>query len=61
MGAELKIVTAAECAAMLRLVLDCLDRTTPERGGPDAQALSLAAVHVQQALDLIDQSHALDS
>ncbi|OWK28986.1 hypothetical protein SPMU_25120 [Sphingomonas mucosissima] len=61
MGAELKTVTASECAAMLRLVLGCLDRTTPEGRGPDAQALSLAAMHVQQALDLVDQPHAFDA
>lgn len=61
MGAQLKEVTAAECTAMLRLVLDCLDRTSPEQNGPDAQALSLAALHVQQAIDLIDHPHALDS
>lgn len=61
MGAELRTVTARECAAMLRLVLGCLDRTSPDGRGPDAQALSLAAMHVQQALDLIDEPHALDS
>ncbi|OWK27504.1 hypothetical protein SPDO_33250 [Sphingomonas dokdonensis] len=46
---------------MLRLVLDCLDRTAPERHGPDAQALSIAALHVQQAIDLIDHARDLDS
>jgi hypothetical protein len=61
MGAELKSATASECAAMLRLVLDCLDRTAPERNGPDAQALSIAALHVQQAIDLIDHARDLDS
>jgi hypothetical protein len=61
MGTEWKDVTAAECTAMLRLILDCLDRTAPEKNGPDAQALSLAALHVQQAIDLIHHPHALDS
>ena len=61
MGAELKVATANECVAMLRLVRDCLDRAAPEIKGPDAQALSLAALHVQQAIDLIDHPHTLDS
>lgn len=45
---------------MLRLVLECLDRTIPEKSGLDAQALSLAAIHVQQAIALIGQPSAPD-
>lgn len=53
--------TGADCADLLRRVLNCLDGLAHAEDGPDAQSLSLAALHVQQAIDLIDPIHPLDS
>lgn len=51
---------AAECARMLRSVLACLDRLAMN-DVDGTQQLTLAALHVQQAIDLIHPAHPLDS
>jgi len=61
MTAEHDLSTATECAALLRSVLTCLDRIASDEHGVETQALSLAALHVQQAIDLIHPGHPLDS
>jgi hypothetical protein len=61
MNAEYEVSTAVECAASLRSVLARLDRIVQDEQGEWAQSLSLAALHVQQAIALIHPRHALDS
>ncbi len=53
--------TSADCAGLLRHVLACLDRIAHDDEGANAQSLSLAALHVQQAIDLINPPNPLNS
>lgn len=53
--------TTTDCATLLRHVLGCLDTMTHGEDGTDAQSLALAALHVQQAIDLINPAYPLDS
>ena len=43
----------ADCVSLLHAVLGCLDEVAPDRSGADDDVLSLAAAHVQQAIELI--------
>lgn len=61
MTVERELSSAADCSALLQSVLVCLDRMAQDDHGITAQSMSLAALHVQQAIDLIDPRHALDS
>ena len=43
----------ADCVILLHAVLGCLDDVAPDRSDTDDNVLSLAAAHVQQAIELI--------
>lgn len=45
--------SAADCVTLLHAVLSCLDDVPPDRSGAEDNVLSLAAAHVQQAIELI--------
>jgi hypothetical protein len=51
--------TLADCVRLLEGVLACLDTLAVRNG--EAQVLPLAALHVQQAIDLINPTNALDA
>lgn len=46
----------AECVALLHSVLECLDEVPAGRSQDEDNALSLAAAHVQQAIELIQSA-----
>jgi hypothetical protein len=54
--------SARDCVALLQSVLRCLDKISHERhAGSDGEQVSLAAAHVQQAIELIQPLDQLDS
>lgn len=46
--------SAAECVAMLKRVLHCLDEVLPTRAPEEGDRFAVAAVYVQQVIDLLD-------
>lgn len=51
--------STAQCVQLLETVISCLDRLA-EAPDADHAALSLAAIRVQQAIELIDAPAAID-
>jgi hypothetical protein len=45
--------TPAQCVGLLQSVLSCLDKMAEERSDGESAGLALAAVHVQEAIELI--------
>ena len=45
--------STADCVTLLHAVLGCLDEVPPNRSSAEDNVLSLAAAHVQQAIELI--------
>ena len=53
MGQSHQPKSNADCVTLLHAVLGCLDDVAPDRSDANDNVLSLAAAHVQQAIELI--------
>lgn len=53
--------TVADCLVMLEAVLACLDAMVADQSERHGQTLSLAAIRVQDAINLIGPPDVLDS
>lgn len=54
-------LTLRDCETLLQTVLASLDRMSEHERSADSQSLSLAALHVQQAIELVNARRPLDS